>query len=164
MCLAACIDRKLECFCHLYNTPAVAIAVFAITAALPFPCSQACEGHPIPASTMIGKSISSIRILINSFVQSPLFVPIGAGKWHNSCSSGILKISCYIEIRIHIWHNDKTFLCKNFCRFYRFCVIRQKIFAVTLNFNLYQNFHNDFSGKLCDTDCFICIPGSRCIW
>ena len=49
----------------------------------------------MPASTMIGRSISSIRIWINSFVQIPLFEPIGAPrgmmqdvyKRQNSCST-----------------------------------------------------------------------------
>ena len=39
--------------------------------------SHAWDGLPIPASTMIGRSISSIRIWINSFVQIPLLEPIG---------------------------------------------------------------------------------------
>ena len=46
--------------------PAVAIAVLAITAAAPISiASQACEGLPMPASTIMGRSISSIRICIN---------------------------------------------------------------------------------------------------
>src|SRR3712207_6708580 len=58
--------------------PAVAIAVFAIIAAAPISISsQACDGRPIPASTIIGRSISSTNILINSFEASPLFEPIG---------------------------------------------------------------------------------------
>ena len=58
-------------------SPAVAIAVFAITAAAPISmASHACEGLPIPASTIIGRSISSIKIWINSRVASPLFDPI----------------------------------------------------------------------------------------
>ena len=60
-------------------SPAVAMAVFAITAAAPISmASHACEGRPMPASTITGRSISSIRILMNSRVASPLFVPIGA--------------------------------------------------------------------------------------
>ena len=44
-------------------SPAVASAVFAIIAAAPISmASQACEGLPIPASTMMGKSISSMSI------------------------------------------------------------------------------------------------------
>jgi len=40
--------------------------------------SHAWDGRPIPASTVIGKSISSIRIWIKSLVANPLFEPIGA--------------------------------------------------------------------------------------
>ena len=36
------------------------------------------EVFELPASTITGRSISSIRICINSFVQSPLLEPIGA--------------------------------------------------------------------------------------
>ena len=60
------------------TSPAVAMAVFAITAAAPISiASHACDGRPIPASTMIGRSISSMRIWMNSFVQIPLLEPIG---------------------------------------------------------------------------------------
>ena len=60
------------------TSPAVAIAVFAITAAAPISiASHAWEGLPIPASTITGRSISSIRIWINSFVARPLLEPIG---------------------------------------------------------------------------------------
>ena len=59
-------------------SPAVAIAVFTITASAPISiASHACDGFPIPASTMIGRSISSIKIWIKSFVQIPLLDPIG---------------------------------------------------------------------------------------
>ena len=59
-------------------SPAVAIAVFAMIAAAPISiASQACEGFPIPASTITGRSDSSIIIWINSFVARPLFEPIG---------------------------------------------------------------------------------------
>ena len=45
------------------RSPAVARAVFAIIAAAPISiASQACDGLPIPASTMMGSSISSISI------------------------------------------------------------------------------------------------------
>ena len=44
-------------------SPAVARAVFAIIAAAPISmASQACEGLPMPASTMMGRSISSMSI------------------------------------------------------------------------------------------------------
>ena len=63
------------------TSPAVAIAVFAITASAPISiASHACDGLPMPASTIIGKSISSINICINSFAESPLFDPIGAAN------------------------------------------------------------------------------------
>ena len=42
--------------------------------------SQACEGRPMPASTIIGKSISSIKIWIKSRVASPRLEPIGAAS------------------------------------------------------------------------------------
>ena len=43
--------------------PAVAMAVLAMMAAAPISmASQACEGRPIPASTIMGRSISLIRI------------------------------------------------------------------------------------------------------
>ena len=52
--------------------PAVAIAVFAMIAEAPISiASHACDGLPIPASTIIGRSISSIRMRINCFVASP---------------------------------------------------------------------------------------------
>ena len=60
-------------------SPEVAMAVFAMTAAAPISmASQAWEGRPIPASTIMGRSISSIRILMNSLVHNPLLVPMGA--------------------------------------------------------------------------------------
>ena len=60
---------------------AVAMPVLAMTAAAPNSmASQAWEGLPIPASTMTGRGISRISILINSLVHRPLLVPIGAPK------------------------------------------------------------------------------------
>ncbi len=38
------------------------------------------RGFSYSASTMIGRSISSIRIWMNSFVHRPLFVPMGAAR------------------------------------------------------------------------------------
>ena len=62
-------------------SPAVAMAVFAMMAAAPISiASHACDGRPMPASTMIGRSISSMRILMKSRVARPLFVPIGAAS------------------------------------------------------------------------------------
>ena len=58
--------------------PALAIPVFAIIAAAPISiASAAWDGVPIPASTITGKSISSIIIFIKSLVDKPLFEPIG---------------------------------------------------------------------------------------
>ena len=62
-------------------SPAVATAVLAITAAHPISmASHACEGLPIPASTMTGTSSSSTIILMKSLVRSPRLVPIGAPR------------------------------------------------------------------------------------
>ena len=63
------------------KSPAVAKAVFAIMAAAPISmASQAWEGRPMPASTMTGRSISSMRIWIKSRVASPLLEPMGEAK------------------------------------------------------------------------------------
>ncbi len=57
---------------------AVATAVFAITAAHPISmASQACDGLPMPASTMTGTSNSSTIILMKSLVSRPRLLPIG---------------------------------------------------------------------------------------
>ena len=42
--------------------------------------SQAWEGLPIPASTMMGSSISSMRIWMKSRVARPLLEPMGAAR------------------------------------------------------------------------------------
>ena len=58
-----------------------AMAVFAMMAAAPISmASHAWDGFPIPASTMIGRSISSIRTWIIAFVARPLLLPIGAAS------------------------------------------------------------------------------------
>ena len=63
------------------TSPAVAMAVLAMTAAQPISmASQAWEGLPIPASTMIGRSISSTIILMKSLVRTPLLLPMGAPR------------------------------------------------------------------------------------
>ena len=67
------------------TSPAVAMAVLAMTAAAPISmASHACDGRPMPASTITGKSISSMRIWMNSRVASPLFEPMGepSGMMH----------------------------------------------------------------------------------
>ena len=57
------------------------MAVFAMTAAHPISmASQAWDGRPIPASTMIGRSISSTSILTKSLVRIPLLLPMGAPR------------------------------------------------------------------------------------
>ena len=56
----------------------MARAVLAMIAAAPISmASQAWEGRPIPASTMMGRSISSMRIWMNSRVARPLLEPMG---------------------------------------------------------------------------------------
>ena len=63
------------------RSPAVARAVLAIMAAAPISmASQAWEGRPMPASTMMGRSISSMRIWMNSRVASPLLEPMGDAR------------------------------------------------------------------------------------
>ena len=42
--------------------------------------SQAWEGRPMPASTMMGRSISSMRIWMKSRVASPLLEPMGEAR------------------------------------------------------------------------------------
>ena len=59
----------------------MATAVFAMTAAAPSSmASHACEGRPMPASTMTGTSTSSTMILMKSRAASPLFDPMGAAS------------------------------------------------------------------------------------
>lgn len=54
------------------------MVVLAMTAAAPISmASHAWEGLPMPASTMMGRSISSMRIWINSRVARPLLLPMG---------------------------------------------------------------------------------------
>ena len=61
------------------TSAALAIAVFSRQAAAPISiASQACDGLPMPASTITGNAISSIRMRISSLVCRPRFVPIGA--------------------------------------------------------------------------------------
>jgi hypothetical protein len=63
------------------TSDAVAIAVLAMTAPHPISmASQAWEGRPIPASTIIGRSISSTIIFMKSLVRRPLLLPIGAAR------------------------------------------------------------------------------------
>ena len=60
---------------------AVAMAVLTSTAAAPISmASQASEGRPRPASTMIGSAISSMRIRTNSRVRRPRLEPMGAPR------------------------------------------------------------------------------------
>ena len=63
------------------TSPAVATAVFAMTAAAPSSmASHAWEGRPMPASTMTGTSTSSTMILMKSRAANPLFDPMGAAS------------------------------------------------------------------------------------
>ena len=63
------------------KSPLVAMAVLAMMAAAPISmAAQACEGLPMPASTIMGRSISAIKILMNSPVHRPLLLPIGAAR------------------------------------------------------------------------------------
>ena len=59
--------------------PAVATAVLAMTAAAPISmASHACDGRPMPASTITGSSISSMRMRMKSRVTRPRLEPMGA--------------------------------------------------------------------------------------
>ncbi len=63
------------------TSEAVAMAVLAMTAAHPISmASQAWDGLPIPASTIIGRSISSTIIFMKSLVRRPLLLPMGAAR------------------------------------------------------------------------------------
>ena len=63
------------------GSPATAMAVFTRQAEAPISmASQAWEGRPMPASTMMGRSISSMRIWMNSRVASPLLEPMGDAR------------------------------------------------------------------------------------
>ena len=63
------------------GSPAVAMAVFTRQAAAPISiASQACEGLPMPASTTMGRLISSMRIRPISLVWRPRLVPMGAPR------------------------------------------------------------------------------------
>ena len=54
------------------------MAVLAMMAAAPISmASQACDGLPMPASTMMGRSISSMRIWMKALVARPLLLPMG---------------------------------------------------------------------------------------
>ena len=55
------------------------MAVFTKQAAAPISmASHACEGRPMPASTIMGSSISSMRMPTISLVRRPRLVPMGA--------------------------------------------------------------------------------------
>ena len=70
----------------------LARAVFAIMAAAPISiASQAWEGRPIPASTITGRSISSIRICIKSLVESPLLEPMGEARGMTEAAPAFTK-------------------------------------------------------------------------
>ena len=66
---------------HLPATMTVTGIGLAMMAAAPISmASHAWEGRPIPASTMMGRSISSMRIWMNSRVASPLLEPMGDAR------------------------------------------------------------------------------------
>ena len=68
----------MKAFAIIVISDALAIPVLAIIASAPISmASAAWLGTPIPASTITGRSISSIMILIKSLVARPLFDPIG---------------------------------------------------------------------------------------
>ena len=96
------------------------------------------KDRPMPASTMIGRFDSSIRIWINSFVQIPLFEPIGAPRGMMQAAPAFARFSCHIEVRIHVRHYDKALLGKNLCSLYCLKVVRKQIFAVAHDFNFYE--------------------------
>ena len=64
----------------------MAMAVFTNTASAPNSIAfAACEGAPIPASTITGTLLCSIIMRKNSFVSSPLLLPIGAPNGITAC-------------------------------------------------------------------------------
>ena len=64
--------------------------------------SQAWEGRPMPASTMMGRSISSMRIWMNSRVASPLLEPMGGRQGHHRRRARVHQIPGRVQIRIHV--------------------------------------------------------------
>ena len=80
----------------------------------------------MPASTMMGRSISSIRIWMKSFVASPLFDPMGAPSWHDRCGTGAHQIARDIQIGIHVGKHDEPFVREHFGGLDGFVVVGQK--------------------------------------
>ena len=79
--LKAAVDKRVsnEARAMRGTSPEVASAVLAMMAAAPISIAlHAWLGAPMPASTIIGRSISSMSICMKSAVASPLFEPMGA--------------------------------------------------------------------------------------
>ena len=49
-----------------------------------------------------------------------------------------LPVHGHIQVRVHVWHDNKAFFCKDFCSFDGFIIIRQQVFGVVNNFDLYK--------------------------
>ena len=90
-----------------------------------------------------------------------MFTPIYIANYcENYC---IYQISGCIQIRIHVWHNNKPFFCKDLCCLDCLVIIRKKVFRIVNNFKLYKISTTQLSGKSCNTNCFLRISGTGCI-
>ena len=87
-----------------------------------------------------------------------------AANWgcqrHNRSCTCILKVSCHIQIRIHIRQNNKSFLSQNLRCLDRFIVIWVKILRITHNFNFYKISTSHCPAQSRDTDRLFCCSRS----
>ena len=84
----------------------------------------------------------------------------GRSQGHDRCGTGIRQVTGSVEIGVHVRQDDEAFLGEDFCGLNGFCIIRQEVFRIAHDFDLYEITAADFPGQAGNADGFVGITGA----
>ena len=90
----------------------------------------------------------------------PLVGSDGGGQGHDAGSACIGQVPGCVQVRVHIGHDHKAFLGKDFCCLHGLGIVRQQVFCVADDLYFHKVPASRCPGQACNAHSLICIPGT----
>ena len=115
----------------------------------------------MPASTMTGRSISSMRIWIKSRVARPLLEPMGAPRGIDGGGPGVGQVPGHVQVGVHVGQDHKPLLGQRLCGLNGLGVVGEEVLAVPHDLDFHKVPAAQLPGQPGDAHRLLGVPGPR---